>query len=225
MNKFAVIVAGGSGQRMGGALPKQFLLLRNKPVLCYSIEAFTNRFEDVEIILVLPAEHIDRGQDITKQYRYTNVSIVAGGETRFHSVQNGLKHVSEPSIVFVHDAVRCLASTNLIQRCYNQAREKGSAIPAVSATDSIRIEEGEEHHIIDRTKVRIIQTPQTFKSEILLPAYQQEYQTSFTDDASVVEARGNKVFLIDGEYDNLKITRPIDIFLAEKILQHRFSSL
>jgi 2-C-methyl-D-erythritol 4-phosphate cytidylyltransferase len=140
-------------------------------------------------------------------------------------VQNGLKHVSEPSIVFVHDAVRCLASTNLIQRCYNQAREKGSAIPAVSATDSIRIEEGEEHHIIDRTKVRIIQTPQTFKSEILLPAYQQEYQTSFTDDASVVEARGNKVFLIDGEYDNLKITRPIDIFLAEKILQHRFSSL
>ncbi|HEX8334898.1 MAG TPA: 2-C-methyl-D-erythritol 4-phosphate cytidylyltransferase [Segetibacter sp.] len=221
MKKFALIVAGGSGQRMGAALPKQFLLLQNKPLLCYSIEAFIQAFDDHKIILVLPPEHLTKGEEIISQYQYQKVILTAGGETRFHSVQNGLRAVTEPSIIFVHDGVRCMVTTGLIRRCYKQALEKGSAIPAVAATDSIRIDEGSTHHIIDRNKVRIIQTPQTFRSEILVPAYEQEYQSSFTDEAGVVESSGQEVFLIEGEYDNLKITRPIDIFLAEKILESR----
>ena len=221
MKKFAVIVAGGSGQRMGAAVPKQFLLLYEKPLLCYSIEAFLLAFDDIEIILVLPTEHLVKGEEIISRYQYQQVTLIAGGETRFHSVQNGLKAVTEPSIVFVHDGVRCMVTKELIKRCYEQALEKGSAIPAVAATDSVRIEEGSTHHIIDRNKVRIIQTPQTFRSDLLVAAYDREYQPSFTDEAGVVEASGREVFLIEGEYDNLKVTRPIDIFLAEKILQSR----
>ena len=221
MKKFAVIVAGGSGQRMGAAVPKQFLLLQNKPLLCYSIEAFLHTFDDIKVILVLPTEHLTKGEEILQEYQYKTVQIIRGGDTRFHSVQNGLTAVAEPSIIFVHDGVRCLVTKELIHRCYEQALSKGSAIPAVAATDSIRIDEGSAHHIIDRNKVRIVQTPQTFRSEILVPAYEQEYQPSFTDEAGVVEASGQEVFLIEGDYDNLKITRPIDIFLAEKILQSR----
>jgi 2-C-methyl-D-erythritol 4-phosphate cytidylyltransferase len=221
MKKFAVIVAGGSGQRMGAAVPKQFLLLQNKPLLCYSIEAFLHAYDEIEIILVLPQEHLTKGEEMIYQYQYRKVKLVPGGNTRFHSVQNGLKAVTETSVVFVHDGVRCMVSQQLIQRCYEQALKKGSSIPAVGATDSIRIDEGSTHHIIDRNKVRIIQTPQTFQSDILLRAYEQDYQPSFTDEAGVVEASGKEVFLIEGEYDNLKITRPIDLFLAEKILQSR----
>jgi 2-C-methyl-D-erythritol 4-phosphate cytidylyltransferase len=197
------------------------LLLQNKSLLCYSIEAFLHAYDEIEIILVLPQEHLTKGEEMIYQYQYRKVKLVPGGNTRFHSVQNGLKAVTETSVVFVHDGVRCMVSQQLIQRCYEQALKKGSSIPAVGATDSIRIDEGSTHHIIDRNKVRIIQTPQTFQSDILLRAYEQDYQPSFTDEAGVVEASGKEVFLIEGEYDNLKITRPIDLFLAEKILQSR----
>jgi 2-C-methyl-D-erythritol 4-phosphate cytidylyltransferase len=215
MNKYAVIVAGGSGQRMGVTLPKQFLLLRDKPLLCYSIEAFLDSFDDISIVLVLPKDHIHRGEEIIHQHRYKNVKIIAGGETRFNSVKNGLMEVSESSIIFVHDAVRCMVSKDLIHRCYTQALEKGSAVPAVAATDTIRIEEGSSHHIIDRNNVRIIQTPQTFKSDILLPAFNQDNKPHFTDEASVVEDFGTEVYLINGEESNIKITRPIDLIIAE----------
>jgi 2-C-methyl-D-erythritol 4-phosphate cytidylyltransferase len=221
MKKFAVIVAGGSGQRMGAAVPKQFLLLQNKPLLCYSIEAFLQTYDDIEVILVLPPGHLSKGEEILERYQYKKVKLIAGGDTRFHSVSNGLKVITEASVIFVHDAVRCMVTKDLIQRCYTQALEKGSAIPAVAASDSIRINEGSKHQIIDRNKVRIIQTPQTFLSEILLPAYEQECQPYFTDEAGVVEAAGKEVFLIEGEYNNIKITRPIDMFLAQQILEHR----
>ena len=221
MKKFAVIVAGGSGTRMGASMPKQFLLLGTKPIFCYAIEAFVEAYADITVVLVLPSDHIDKGKEIVDQYQYRNVMIVEGGTTRFASVKNGLKHIPKSSIVFVHDAVRCMVTKELIQRCYEQAVEKGSAVPAVAATDSIRIDEGTSHSIVDRSKIRIIQTPQTFQSDMLLPAYEQEYLQSFTDEASVVEATGATVYLIEGDYDNLKITRPMDIFIAEKILQNR----
>jgi 2-C-methyl-D-erythritol 4-phosphate cytidylyltransferase len=221
MNKYAIIVAGGSGQRMGTAIPKQFLLLQGKPLLCFSIEAFIKAFDDIQVVLVLPEAHISTGEEIISKYQYKNIRLTAGGETRFHSVSNGLKSVADSSIIFVHDGVRCMVTNDLIHRCYEQALEKGCAIPAVAATDSIRIDDGSSNRIIDRNKIRIIQTPQTFRSEILLPAYDQEYDPCFTDEASVVESFGKEVFLIDGEYDNLKVTRPIDIVLAEKILQSR----
>ena len=222
MKKYAVIVAGGSGKRMGPGLPKQFLLLGNRSVLYYTITAFLNAYEDMEIILVLPEEHIGRGLQIVQQtHAAERIQITAGGDSRFESVRNGLDLVEHTSIVFVHDGVRCLVSKQLIERCFDQAVEKGSAIPAVAATDSIRIQEGASHHIVDRGSVRIIQTPQTFQSQLLIDAYAQAADPSFTDDASVVEASGKPVFLIEGEYDNLKITRPIDLLIAEKLLEER----
>ncbi|HEX8460818.1 MAG TPA: 2-C-methyl-D-erythritol 4-phosphate cytidylyltransferase, partial [Segetibacter sp.] len=132
---------------------------------------------------------------------------------------NGIEKISHPSIVFVHDGVRCMITQQLIQRCYQQAVEKGSAVPAVAATDSIRVQEGNAHHIIDRNKIRIIQTPQTFRSEILAAAFTQVYNDGFTDEASVVEAMGTEVYLVEGEYNNLKVTRPIDLCIAEKLLE------
>ena len=222
MLKYAVIVAGGTGKRMGNIVPKQFLLLKNKPVLWYTLDTFLRAYNDVEIVLVLPQQHIEKGNVIAKEFDNSNhIKIVCGGDTRFHSVQCGLKEVKEKSVVFVHDAVRCLVSVPLIQRCYKQAIEKGSAIPAVAATDSIRILNGSHHIIADRQQVRIIQTPQTFLSEIILPAFEKDYNESFTDEATVVEANGTKVFLTEGEYENIKITRPVDMMIAERILEER----
>jgi 2-C-methyl-D-erythritol 4-phosphate cytidylyltransferase len=174
--------------------------------------------------LVLPEQHIQKGKTIAASFADSDrIQIVAGGDTRFHSVQCGLKNVKEDAVVFVHDAVRCLVSVPLIQRCYKDALEKGNAIPAVAATDSIRILNSEGNHVADRTQVRIIQTPQTFLSNIILPAFQQEYTDAFTDEATVVEASGKEIFLTEGEYDNIKITRPIDIMIAERILEERSS--
>lgn len=224
MKKYAVIVAGGNGQRMGAAIPKQFLLLQGKPLLWYSLQTFLQAFEDIEIILVLPAGNLAEGEELAKDLdAVARITVTAGGTTRFHSVQNGLALVSSPSIVFIHDGVRCLVSQELIRRCYTQALEKGSAIPAVAATDSIRILVEERHAVADRKLVRIIQTPQTFRSEILLPAFKNDFEESFTDEATVVEASGHPVFLIEGEYSNIKITRPVDLLVAEKILEERSS--
>jgi 2-C-methyl-D-erythritol 4-phosphate cytidylyltransferase len=225
MKKVAVIVAGGSGQRMGTALPKQFLLLKGKPVLWYSVRAFMDAYDDITIILVLPKEHLEQGEEMVQELNTRkNIQFVSGGSTRFHSVQNGLVQIKEPAVVFVHDAVRCLVTPELIRNCYETARTKGSAIPVVAATDSIRIIENGSSRVADRNNIRIIQTPQTFLSEVLLPAFQANYLDSFTDEATVVEAAGNPVTLVEGEYSNIKITRPIDLVMAEKILQERASS-
>lgn len=222
MKKYAVIVAGGSGLRMGTELPKQFLLLGDRSVLYYSIMAFLKTYEDVQIILVLPEEHIGRALQIVQQTNAANqIEITAGGTTRFESVKYGLELVEPSSIVFVHDGVRCLVTEELIIRCYEQAVEKGSAIPAVTASDTIRLIEGDSHHLVDRNKVRIVQTPQTFNSDILLAAFEQPYQENFTDEATVVENMGTAVYLIEGDYNNLKLTRPIDLVIAEKILEER----
>ncbi len=222
MKKYAVVVAGGSGQRMGSSIPKQFLLLQGKPLLWYTLDTFLKSFDDIEIILVVPETGISEAdalvEDLNAQARIT---ITKGGTTRFHSVQNGLALVTEPSIVFVHDGVRCLITKELIQRCYHQAIEKGSAIPAIAATDSIRIVDGNSHRVADRNNVRIIQTPQTFQSLILLKAFNTDYKDSFTDEATVVEASGENVFLIEGEHENIKITRPADLLIAERILAER----
>jgi 2-C-methyl-D-erythritol 4-phosphate cytidylyltransferase len=222
MKKFAVIVAGGTGKRMGNIIPKQFLLLKGKAILWYTLDTFLRAYNDLQIILVLPEQHIQKGNAIAASFEENNrIEIVVGGDTRFHSVQCGLKKVQEDSVVFVHDAVRCLVSVPLIHRCYKDALERGNAIPAVAATDSIRILNTEGNYVADRAQVRIIQTPQTFLSDIILPAFQQEYTDAFTDEATVVEAAGEKIFLTEGEYDNIKITRPVDMMIAERILEER----
>ena len=221
MKKFAVIVAGGSGTRMKSSTPKQFLLLHGKPLLWYTIQAFLQAYNDMQIILVLPAAHIH--SEIMQSLLNERIMTTAGGETRFHSVQNGLKLVERNSLVFVHDGVRCLISPDLIRRCGEQAEKCGSAIPAVTATDSLRIEVNRKHTVIDRQAVRLIQTPQTFRSEIIIPAFEQPYSEAFTDEATVVEAIGKEVCLIEGEYENIKVTRPADLLFAEYILQMRAS--
>ena len=222
MKKYAIIVAGGNGKRMESDTPKQFLLLKDKPVLFYTLNVFLQAYDDMQIILVLPADFTDMGQEIIDGYfDKERIRITAGGDTRFQSVKNGLQLVEDESMIFVHDGVRCLLSTDLIKRCYDQAIETGSAIPAISSKDSVRLITEEGNVAIDRSKVKLIQTPQTFHSKILLLAFNIDYKDKFTDEATVVEAFGLKVFLIEGEENNIKITRPVDMLIAEKILdQH-----
>ena len=219
MKKTAIIVAGGTGQRMGTTLPKQFLAIEGKSILLHTIGQFVTAYTDINFIIVLPADYIQDGKAlITSSGLSQSFQFVAGGDTRFQSVKNGLAQADPASIVFVHDAVRCLLTPALIQRCYQQAVEKGSAIPAVSSTDTIRILEGNQHHVVDRANVMMIQTPQTFNAALLKKAFEQAYQPSFTDEANVLEASGKKVYLIEGEYENIKITRPLDLAIAEYIL-------
>ena len=219
--KIAIIVAGGTGQRMGSVVPKQFLEIEGKSILLHTIDQFVNAFDDISLVVVLPEGYIEEGKKLLKNRTKNVIQFIAGGETRFQSVKNGLDAVKEKSIVFVHDAVRCLLTPALIQRCYQQAVEKGSAIPAVSSTDTVRIMENEAHHLFDREKVMLIQTPQTFQSELILNAFNQAYQPSFTDEANVVEASGHPVFLVDGEFENIKITRPLDLAIATYVLTKR----
>jgi 2-C-methyl-D-erythritol 4-phosphate cytidylyltransferase len=224
MRKYAVIVAGGSGLRMGADKPKQFLLLRGKPILYYTINQFFKAYPEIQILLVLPKDFLKEGQELLKELDASiDLHFVTGGATRFHSVQNGLNCIKEPGIVFVHDGVRCLLTENLIKACYEQAVAIGSAIPAVAATDSIRIVQGDASQVTDRNLVRIIQTPQTFQTSLLLPAFDTEYLASFTDEATVVEAAGKMIHLIEGDYNNIKITRPVDLLIAENILKQRES--
>lgn len=219
MQKIAVIVAGGTGQRMGAEIPKQFLLLNGKPLLYYTIQRFLEAWLDLQIILVLPEAHIAAGNEIIIDLKADErVKITAGGDSRFQSVKNGLSLIKEPAVIFVHDGVRCLVSNDLIKRCYQQTLDKGSAIPAIAATDSIRITNNNHNEVIDRNRVRIIQTPQTFLSEILIPAFDKPYEERFTDEATVVEASGKEVFLVEGAYTNIKITRPADLLIAEQIM-------
>lgn len=220
MKKYAIIVAGGTGTRMGGDLPKQFMLLNDKPVLYYTLKAFLDAYDDLQIILVLPVDYTDMGQEIIDAWFDKNrIRITAGGDTRFQSVKNGLILIENESIIFVHDGVRCLLSKDLIHRCYKQAVETGTAIPAVVSKDSIRLLREESNEAFNRNKVMLIQTPQTFHSKILLPAFQIDYKDKFTDEATVVEAYGMKVSLVEGEENNIKITRPVDLLIAERILE------
>jgi 2-C-methyl-D-erythritol 4-phosphate cytidylyltransferase len=219
MKKYAIIAAGGSGTRMERTTPKQFLPVNGKAILWYSVKAFTEAFDDITIIVVAPGPYLDEARDICNDFG--NARFVAGGSSRFNSVKNGLQQVTEPSIVFVHDAVRCLITKDLVARCYRQALEKGSAIPVVPVTDSLRLKEEGSHKVINRDNIIVIQTPQTFKSEIILPAFAVDDDPRFTDEATVVEAFGKTVHLVEGEHSNIKITRPLDLVTAAAILQER----
>jgi 2-C-methyl-D-erythritol 4-phosphate cytidylyltransferase len=207
---------------MGGSLPKQFMLVNEKPVLYYTLRTFFRAFDDLLIILVLPVDYTDMGQEIIDAwFDKERCHITAGGETRFQSVKNGLQFVEKDSIVFIHDGVRCLLTEQLIHRCYQQVLESGSAIPVIASRDSVRLLKEGDNEAIDRNKVMLVQTPQAFHSNIILPAFQIDYKEKFTDEATAVEAYGMKVTLVEGEEDNIKITRPVDLLFAEKILKER----
>jgi 2-C-methyl-D-erythritol 4-phosphate cytidylyltransferase len=219
LKKFALIVAAGSGVRMNNNVPKQFLLVNGKAVLWYTLNTFLHAYDDLQIILVLHEQYVEAGKAIVNSLNAGNrIIITTGGETRFHSVKNGLQFVEHPSIVFVHDGVRCLVSEKLIHACYEETLKNGNAIPSIKPVDSLRIETNDGNNILDRNKIHIIQTPQTFTSEIINKAFRKDYEESFTDEATVVESIGVKINLIEGETNNIKITQPVDLMIAEKTL-------
>jgi 2-C-methyl-D-erythritol 4-phosphate cytidylyltransferase len=216
--KVAIIVAGGSGTRMGSTIPKQFLELAGKPVLWHTVTAFVKAYNDIQIILVLPEIHFSYVADWLPEFAGTTITLIKGGDTRFHSVKNGLDQVKEPAVIFVHDGVRPLVSTTLIRGCYEAAVESGSAIPAIDMKDSIRETGGFGNKAVNRESFKIIQTPQTFLSELILPAFALPYDPLFTDEATVVERQGHRIRLVPGEEANIKITRPLDLIVADALL-------
>jgi 2-C-methyl-D-erythritol 4-phosphate cytidylyltransferase len=210
MKKYVVVVAGGMGMRMGAAQPKQFLLLRGKPVLWHTLMVFLEAYEELEIVLVLPADFLEAGRELVSGLpAVSRVRLVVGGETRFHSVRNGLALVDEESLVAVHDGVRCLVTVDLVRKCFEQALRVGSAIPVVDCADSVRLLGDAGSKPLDRSVVKLVQTPQTFQGRLLLRAY---------ESAPVVEASGVPVHLIQGDKTNIKITLPIDLLIAEQML-------
>ncbi len=217
---YAVIVAGGSGTRMQTITPKQFLLLNGMPVLMHTILKFANNKYKPKIILVLAPEHIAIWANLVEHFCFKiEITVVSGGKERFHSVKNSLPFIAENAIVAIHDAVRPLLSDNLISSCYQIALEKNNAICAVPSKDSVRILDNElGSKMLPRHQVFLIQTPQVFNSTQLKKAYAQNYQPDFTDDASVVQYAGFTINLIAGEANNIKITHPIDLQIAEIVL-------
>ncbi len=218
----AIIVAGGSGQRMNHSVPKQFLCIQNTPVLIHTLKAFETFSTTTELIIVIHPQYQKDLEMLLLKYPISNkIILVQGGATRFESVKNGTQALFPDSLVFVHDAVRCLLSPALIDRCYRHALQYGNAVPAIASKDSVRYVEDGKNHVLNRNQIRLIQTPQTFHSATLLRAFQQAEAPHFTDEANVVEAMGDEIFLVEGEDDNLKITVQNDLLIAEEVLKKR----
>lgn len=216
MKKHIIIVAGGKGLRMGGDIPKQFLPVCGKPVLMRTLEAFHAYDASMRLILVLPVSQQAYWKQLCEEYQFDLVHEIAnGGETRFHSVKNGLALVKEDGLVGVHDGVRPFVSQEVITRCYEEAASLKAVIPVIGVVETVRhlTEEGSE--TVPRDQYKLVQTPQVFDVTLLHRAYQQEYTDLFTDDASVVEALGEKVYLVEGNRENIKLTTPFDLKLAE----------
>ena len=216
MKKHIIIVAGGKGLRMGGDIPKQFLPVCGKPVLMRTLEAFHAYDASMHLILVLPVSQQAYWKQLCEEYQFDLVLELAnGGESRFHSVKNGLALVEEEGLVGVHDGVRPFVSQEVIACCYEKALSLKAVIPVIGVVETVRhlTEEGSE--TVPRDQYKLVQTPQVFDVALLRRAYQQEYTDLFTDDASVVEALGEKVYLVEGNRENIKLTTPFDLKLAE----------
>jgi 2-C-methyl-D-erythritol 4-phosphate cytidylyltransferase len=217
-----IILAAGKGSRMQQATPKQFISLQGRPVLFHSIRPFLSVLPEADFIIVVPPGEITFcKQQLELWFPDTQFSITAGGDTRFHSVKNGLALVKKTGVVLVHDSARCLLTSDLVDRVFKTAAEKDTAIPTIACPDSVRLADGVSSHPLDRDKIRLVQTPQGFRSEILLQAFHADYRYSFTDEATVVEQSGFPVHLVEGEDTNIKITRPGDLERAESILSSR----
>ncbi len=222
--RYLIIVAGGKGQRMGAAVPKQFLLLAGRPMIFHTIDRFLEYDSDMELIIVLPQDSVDHWSQLCDKYGFGHDhNIIAGGQERFDSVKNGLSLIRQESLVAVHDAVRPRVSIETIDRCFTMAEKKGNAVPFVRPAESVRrIGNGGDNSYIPRHSVALIQTPQVFRSDILLAAYARVYDPLFTDDASVVEAAGHKINLVEGNRDNIKITSAEDLEITNAILSIKY---
>lgn len=227
MKRYAIIVAGGKGLRMGGDVPKQFRLIGGKPVLMHTLTAFRRFDANMTLILVLPEEQIAGWQDLCHQHGCDILhTVVPGGETRFHSVKNGLSVIPDEAeaVVGVHDGVRPFVSQEVLQRCYEMAEEEKAVIPVIPVVETIReLANGQwptanASVTVPRDNYRLVQTPQVFEVSLLKRAYEQTYKEAFTDDASVVEAMGCRVWLTEGNRENIKLTTPADMLIAEAFL-------
>ena len=218
MTKSIIITAGGKGLRMGSAIPKQFLEIGGTPILMLTIKKFQQFDPSMAIILVLPKSHLAYWNELIEKHDFNiNHQVVEGGETRFHSIQNGLEKVNT-DLVGVHDGVRPFVSLRVIENVFTTAEKSGAAIPVVSLKDSIRKVNGSESIAVERTNYQLVQTPQCFKTSLIKAAYAKGYQASFTDDASVVEASGHPIHLVEGNDENIKITTPNDLKMANWLL-------
>ena len=218
MKKSVVIVAGGKGIRFGGELPKQFLPMNNKPVLMHTIDAFYNCDNSFDIVVVIPENHFSFWKGLCKEYNFTTPhKLTKGGSSRWESVKNGLNCVEENSIIGIHDGVRPLISTKLINSLYSTAESYGAVIPAIKITDSLRVinRDNNKSSSVDRELYRAVQTPQVFKGNIIKEAYNMPFEEVFTDDASVVERFGVEIKIVEGEDTNIKITSAKDLTIAE----------
>lgn len=219
-NAYAIITAGGIGQRMQSDIPKQFLLLNNMPVLMHTIKAFVPYAE--HIMVTLPHEHIAYWQQLVRQYQFeVPHMVINGGNTRYESVKHAVSSLPMEGLVAVHDGVRPCVSGALIQLCMQHAAEYGSAVACVPLTNSLRQKTANGSKSVSRSDFMMVQTPQVFTCKVLKQAYAQAYNSCFTDDATVVECSGMAVECVQGEDENIKITRPIDLYLAREILNHR----
>lgn len=220
MDLYAIIVAGGSGKRMGTDIPKQFLELSGKPVLMHTIERFKAFDKSIEIITVLPENQLRYWTELQKKYSFSVPhTLVKGGPYRFFSVRNGLKFVGETGLVAIHDGVRPLVSIGTIKRCFEAAEKYGNSIPVVCPADSLRMETDRGNIPVNRQHIKQIQTPQVFRAELIKKAYLQEYDPDFTDDATVLEKTGEEIHLVEGNRENIKITNPEDLLISEALMQ------
>ncbi len=216
-----VIVAGGSGKRAGGVIPKQFQILGQRPLLVHTIEAFSRALPTAEIVVVLAEDRVEYWQNLSARFDVAKHKSVSGGEERYHSVKSGILALSEGvDVIGVHDGARPFCSADLIQRCLECAVSSGSAIPVVNVSDSLRMVEPDGvSKSLKRSSIRAVQTPQMFDALMLRRAYNQPYEDSFTDDASLVEHMGERVWLCEGESRNIKITTQEDMLLAQQIIE------
>jgi 2-C-methyl-D-erythritol 4-phosphate cytidylyltransferase len=220
IEKYVIITAGGKGVRMNAQLPKQFLKIAGKPIIIHTLQAFLHYNPLIRIILVLPHDQIHLWKELALKHQLDiPVEIVSGGPTRFHSVKNGLSKVSNDSLVGIHDGVRPLVSNKTIANAFEMAEKLGNGIPTCKINESVRITDYAINKPIDRDTLRLIQTPQCFRSSLIKKAYEANYDESFTDDASVLEKTGARIYLSEGNRENIKITTPEDLIIANALLQ------
>ncbi|MBB6461347.1 2-C-methyl-D-erythritol 4-phosphate cytidylyltransferase [Flammeovirga kamogawensis] len=220
MKKYSIIVAGGKGTRMQSSTPKQFLIVNGLPILMHTINKFFNAESDNHIILALPKDQIGTWKALIKEYNFsTPHQVITGGDTRFQSVDNAIQYIpNQECLIAIHDGVRPLVATSVIQRSFKEALEHGSAIPTVAVKESIREVTPMGNKAMNRDEFVLVQTPQTFRSDVLFPAFENAYNSSFTDDASVAEFAGFKMHLFEGNNENIKITTPEDLKIGATLL-------
>jgi 2-C-methyl-D-erythritol 4-phosphate cytidylyltransferase len=223
MKVYALILAGGSGTRMKSEVPKQFLILKNRPVLMHTIERFVEFDPSIEIVVVLPEGHFVKWKGYCDRHNFSvNHQLVAGGVSRFDSVSNGLSAIGNQGIVFIHDGVRPLVSNETLGRCMQKTVEEGNALPVLPVVESLRKVENGINTVTNRDVYVIVQTPQVFRAEEIKAAYQLGFDPAFTDDAAVLERYGKTINLVEGNRENIKITYPSDLAYAEAVLSNKF---